>query len=67
MFVPHGVRADGSVAQVLEDSGPAGVADEGGVVSNLELVGEEAEVVDVSFVWAGLTNGANENKFGFWF
>lgn len=64
VLVPHGVDADGGCGEVGEDGWPAGVADEGCVVADVQLVGEEAQVVDVGFVWAGVADGADEDEAG---
>ena len=44
------------------DGWPGSVAEEGGLVADAKLVGEQAEVVDVGFVWAGVADGADEDK-----
>lgn len=46
-----------------QDGRPARVADEGGMVADAELVGQQAEVIDVGFVGAGVTDGTHEDQF----
>lgn len=64
VLVPHSVSADGGGAQVRQDRRPAGVADEGGVVPDAQLVRQEAQVVDVRLVRAGVPDGADQDEFG---